>query len=343
MKKLIYGVLFLASVGITVVSCKKTEPKPNSVESLRAENPKVENADVYDTPKSGFDGEFQLGNEGRFLVFNNENGYSHAVDNPSEDIQQNLHSRINALSHYSWKKYVEDHPNQGLETQIEDEYFASILSADKTVQIGQHIFKVNPENEKVYALHVKDKNEYNELISNNENSSVIRVFSFNDEVLEAIKDHGGDPTPKGLFCKDRHAVEKSSEFSSLVTVMTNPEVKMKSRVKYNKAGIYFSLFIEAVHTNASSEFKFYFQLDNCSYAQRCGSSVSNYSHPWLTKTSGSGVSSPEQTEKYKFYGGMKQLKNYNFTARFRCENWLNPVYPNPYSVHFTEYRHIEDY
>ena len=341
MRKLIYGALFLASVGITIISCRKTEPTPNADESS-----KTENADVYETPKSGFDGEFQLGNEGRFLVFNNENGYAHAVENPSEEVIENLYSRMSSLNHYSWKEYVEDNPSQGLDTLIKDDYFASILSDDKTVQIGQHIFKVNPENEKVYALHIKDKKYYNELISNIENSPFIRVFTFNDDVLEAIKNNnvGNNDIVPGVFCNDRHAVEKSATTNE-VFIMINPEVKMNLKVLYEKGGIYSSLSAEGTHNTVSSnDYKFYFQLDNCSYKQRCGSSVSNYSHPWRTKTSGWNLASQsKQVELFKFYSGMKRLKEYNFTVRFRGENFLQPTATQTYTTYFTAYAHIEDY
>jgi hypothetical protein len=341
MKKLIHNGLFLALVGFTIVSCRKSGPIPNKVENTRNKN-----ASIYGTPKSGFDSEFQLGNEGRFLVFNNEDGYAHAVDNPSEVVMKNLYSRMLSLNHYSWQDYLVDNPNEGMDTLIKDDYFASILSKDKTVQIGQHIFKINPENEKVYALHVKNVEHYGDLISNNENSPLIRVFSFNDDVLESIKNNSGngnsDIVP-GLFCNDRYAVEKSASTNE-VFIVINPEVKMKLKVLYEKGGIYSSLRAEGTHTKVqNSDFRFYFQLDNCSYMQRCGSTVSNYSHPWRNKTSGADLpSNSKQLEYFKFYSGVKRLKEYNFNVRFRCENLLQPSSSNPYTIYYTTYAHIED-
>lgn len=237
MRKLFYCGLFLSIVGISVVSCKKDIIKSptNNSSNATSKNEKSMGGN------SQFDSEFQLGNEGRFLVFSSENGYIHAVDNPSDVVRQNLLERMSSLNHYSWKEYVKNNSTPGLDTVIKDDYFASILSLDKTIQIGQHIFKINPETEQVFALHVKDKKDYNDLKNNVISNPKIRVFSFNENVLDAIKIIGGDPTPPGIFCSDTYAPVRNEFISATIPLNYGNVIIIDMRAKYFAAGIYFNL------------------------------------------------------------------------------------------------------
>jgi len=115
-------------------------------------------------------------------------------------------------------------------------------------------------------------------------------------------------------------------------------------VKYKKYGIYFALKAYGEHTNAFNDvLHYWFQLYNCSYTQRCGSSVSNYSHPWRNANQTGTQTSTTRIHKFKFYGGTKQLKNYDYQVRFRCENSYNATASQPYTGTFTSYAHISDY
>jgi len=308
MKKFIFRSLLLSLIAISVFSCKKTEPKQN-VNQIN----KIESADMYEIPKSGFDGEFQLGNEGRFLVFNNENGYLHAINNPSVQVRQNLYTRMNNLNHYSWKNYVDDNPNQGLDSLIKDEYFASILSAERTVQIGQNIYKIDVENEKVYSIHVKDKKHYNELINNNMNSPFIRVFSFNEDVLDAIKNIGGDPTPPALFCSES-GIGGYDKTTSLCCVDSYCQYSFQGIAHFNRYGIYFSLNFECKRLSGDG---LYMQIDmeKVYYKQRCGNSVGPYT---ITGYGGNSA-----TFRYQSYSGSKNLNEVWFKGRVRGQKTIN--------------------
>lgn len=221
---------------------------------------------------------------------------------------------------------------------IGDDYLASILNEDWIVQIGDYLYRVNIPNEKVFVLPVKHIDQYDQLVEENLKNSNIMVFSTDDDVIELVE-NGMTGQEKSLFCHDRKA-RRSYAISDIATI--TPAVTMQLESRYYKGGIIFSLKSKGAYsTNLSYSLKFYFQLENCYFKQRCGYSEGPYSHPWRTSTS--AWSGSQIKEIFKWYQGSKQLKEYSYKVRFRCENWLQPAGNNPYSVIFTTWVNISDY
>lgn len=221
---------------------------------------------------------------------------------------------------------------------IDDDYLRSLLNQDNIMQIGDYLYRINKTDESVYVLPAENINQYSDLVSENIKNLNIKVYSTDDDVIELVES-GLTGSEKGIFCKDRKAYKVSST-SNQVTVLANPKVDMIIEAMYNKYGVYFTLKAVGEHILNINELKYYFQIDNSSWSQRCGSSVNNYSHPWRTKTSGT-MGGGLYKEKFKFYQGMKQLKSYRFKIRFRCENWYQPSGNLSYTTYFTNYVTIQ--
>ena len=84
-------------------------------------------------------------------------------------------------------------------------------------------------------------------------------------------------------------------------------------------------------------------IDNSSWSQRCGSSKTNYSHPWRSGDGNNVFGNPRAySDVFRFYSGMKQLKNYYFRVRLRCENNNIPTSTQSYTTYFTDYIVIQD-
>lgn len=331
MKKLIYGALFLAVVGM--VSCKKEVIQNTGASSKQTgKDNSIQN-------KSGS----VFHSDGRMLIFKSSEAYDAVLTDlmreTDENLESNLIEELLSMNYTSYSEYLSSQ-GEGQIDRIEDDLLGAILNEDFIFQVGDYIYRINKENEKVFVLPATNISEYEDLVTESKSNPNVRRFSVDDDVID-LAESGATGEAKGIFCNDRKA-NKKNKLSSNVTVLSNPTVEMNIEAMYNKYGVYFTLKAIGQHHQNYSELKYYFQINNSSWTQRCGSSVSNYSHPWRTKTSGS-QSGGIYSEKFKFYSGMKQLKNYRYELRFRCENWFQPSSPNPYTVYFTDYVLIEDF
>lgn len=201
--------------------------------------------------------------------------------------------------------------------------------------LQQHIYKISPENEHVYAIHVKDKKHYNDLLLGSENSAFVRVFSFNDNVLEAIKESGaGDNIQPALFCNESGIGGKES--ISNVVPIGNTGFSFWCYNDFSRYGIYFSLSAWVRSSAPQGSYRFYIQIENLWYHVRCGNTVGPYSHPWYQNGS-----STDFKHKYQSYSGSKNLNGVHLKTRGRCEIPNAPQGNNPYTTIFTEWNRIQ--
>lgn len=337
------AIVFLSSVTF-IVGCKKEKEIPTSQDSIK--NEVIYNEGDY-SDKGGnaiqFDQEFQVGNEGRFLVFKSEKGYNKVVENPSDEVRQNIIARMNAISHTSWRVFTTNDGNVSNDELIDDEYFSSILSKDRTIQIENHIFRILPEINEVLAIHVKDKNLYPDLISDHPNHEGIMHFSLDDNVLELIRasNQGGqgignanDVSPAWSWgCnEDCCGFRREDTETTLIPVIGGTH-NFKGFVRYLKLGIYFSLSAHA--SSSTSAVRIYIQAENIWYHQKCGYTNGPYSFPWYQNNS-----TYSTNQKYQSYSGSKCLNGLHFKMRVRCEVSGYPQGGNPYTTYFTNWVRI---
>ena len=136
MKKTIITSIVLTSlsVGVLLFSCKKQETIQ---------------------PQNQLNG-FNVSVKNDRLVFSTVADYQKAVDNPTAETRQNFLKTVNQLSFTPLNKKAINATGE-LAALIHDEYFKTILNQDMVVQIGNHIYRVNPLTEKVYVLPVANE------------------------------------------------------------------------------------------------------------------------------------------------------------------------------------------
>lgn len=312
-----------------VVSCKKEVENGNinsKNESIAYGNDKEDTDAGSNYDKNGnnvqFDAEFQMGNEGRFLIFRNERGYEKATENPSDEVRQNLKARLNNLAFQSWKDFSETDNDITNDDLIETKYFGEMLSKDRTIQIENHIYKINPQNEEVLALHVRDKEYYEDLVNDNKSNTRIRVFSTLDNVLELIKlpINGGNDIERGLGCSEggvgRRSVQTSHSNGYSSTGVT-------TRLRHVLYGVFF-----AIETTSSSPgnlgygyFKFIYSTntDEKRFKPRCRDTQYCYNTSSIY-----GVSSLNQ----QTYFSTRNLSKYHI--KVKCEYYaVDAFFQNP--------------
>lgn len=336
MKKVKYGALFLALVGIGFTSCEKEEVEldKNAVENSL--NDAEKNFELVDNNDYS-----HLSVINGVLNFSSIEYYESFFDKMVAGKEGFLQEYTAKLNFKSFNSITIARENGEI-----DDFVASILDENGIVKIGEWFIKLNFETESVYACSDEHWNAY-ELVQR-ENDKDVYTFTFDEEVLIYLN----DPElleERGWGCSDRSANRKWSQTAiKNITIINNIQMNMQCKVRYSKYGIYFTLKAEGPHTteyqpsNTPNRLRYWFQLDNCSYAERCGSSVTNYSHPWKSATSIAGGNSVT-TPQYKWYSNSTKLKNFYFRVRLRCEDSGVPSGNNQYTTYFTNYVTIQDY
>ena len=324
---MIYGGLFLALVGIGFVGCEKEQIPENIT------NDNNDNSITRVLKPTDYIG---VSTDGRMLVFENSEKYNSLVSNLDSAFIVNFYPDMVALDYQALKESsLEKSNNIG----VDDEFLASLLNQDNIMQIGDYLYRVNKSKESVYVLAAEHFNQYTDLVNENLNNENVREYSTNEDVVELVE--AGLDSEEKLFCGDRKAKSKTEVSESQDT---GNNTSMYLFVKYKRFGVYFSLMAEGYRTTNSSQFGYWYQIDNSSWSKRCGSSVSNYSHPWRTGNGYNVFGSPVlYSDVFRFYSGSKQLKNYRYRVRLRCENNNIPTSTQSYTTYFTDYVLIQDY
>jgi hypothetical protein len=250
--------------------------------------------------------------KGDRLAFASVADYKRAVDQPSERTKAQIAGIVAALKGFT---SFAQKPNASsslkispdkIASLVKDEYFASLLNSDLIVQIGDHIFRVNPSTESVYALPAGDEKDYADLVAENTRNTRIQKFSTGDNILELIqtKEKG---TKRGLFCSQsgiggRHHNVPFGGFTAFAD--------------FDRYGIFYSLSA-SVSPYGSSGFPYTFDFTGgitpnkgyVFYHVRCGSTAS-----YATTTSGSWKLT---YQKFQSYQGSTNLNQVYFIYRIK--------------------------
>ncbi len=203
MKKLIYGGLFLAIVGIGIVGCEKKTIQPtNSI-----------NLDQIDLKSTT-----NVTTDGTLLIFNSladyENLWTQNEENPSQTEGQ-IVQFVNNLSSFNYSKFktsqnFETIKNAGLEEEFPSLIF-ELLNKDGAIQVGTHVFYFDFIAKKGYALKKEDKaSSYSDLITGNVSNPKVQMYNWEDEMIF----WANDPAAK-LGCSENQA--KTEEDSKTFT------------------------------------------------------------------------------------------------------------------------------
>jgi hypothetical protein len=222
MKKLIYGTISLALLGIGVVGCKKDQVQ-NGRSNLN------------------FDNEFNVSTDGKMLVFETSKNFEDLVTNISNEKQENFISFTEKLSYTSLAKKNE--LSKSLSDDEGDDLLNSLLNEDGIVQIGSFLYKIDLKNEIVGVLSTSNMADYSDLASLNKANKNIRRFTTGDDVIE-LAESGAESTAKSCGGIDGGTYPCYSNINQgqIVATLANGNVwRLNPGVKFFRAGIYFRL------------------------------------------------------------------------------------------------------
>mgnify|MGYP001210707353 CR=1 FL=1 len=159
-----------------------------------------------------------------------------------------------------------------LAKEIESEYFRELLNDKLSIWIEDHIYRVNPVEEKVYVIEaVKYADKYDELVAQNTSDLDVKVYAAELNVLDIVRD-GGEPQAIGCGQSAIGGREDGRFFTF------QPPYDKYAYSKYQRYGIYFHLFtrIEGVQQNNPPPYRFNYTgsiwdgAPHIYYHPRCG-------------------------------------------------------------------------
>lgn len=237
MKKLIYGSLFLALVGIGVVGCKKETVSKDSREI---------------TP------EFEASKN--LVSFKSIESYENFIDNYEEDQKE---IALEKLKKSNFQNYFTKQENlvaakNDFGTDSDDyemdDRFGQLLNQDGVIRIGDYLFKVNLPLEEVRVVTFTDSDTYSEALSLiNSSSKEVMLFSTDDDVLDL------------LTIGIQEKCGGSSSFNEHEDIDDQFGGKFTFRARYFKAGIYNRVRITGEHHHAGLPNDSEFYLNNLKF------------------------------------------------------------------------------
>ncbi|MCC5923802.1 MAG: hypothetical protein JJT77_08455 [Crocinitomicaceae bacterium] len=177
MKKMIYGGLFLALVGIGFVGCEK-ENNHNRIQNTQYDGVTTdgellifESSEVFEKLSSTNDEESNLDELEKF------DAYAKNIPFP--------HIKNNGKAEASFLAKIDDQFDE--DDELPD-FIQAILNENRAVQIGEYIYCLDFENALVYVLPSKLRDDYyQDLIKGNIQNNNILVYRFDENVVEMIE------------------------------------------------------------------------------------------------------------------------------------------------------------
>lgn len=207
MKKLVFGGLFLALVGIGFVGCKK-------------EN-NLNNSNLINNDFSA---------NGKMLVFESVESYEKSIEFQTVEKREKFLSDISKLNFKNYFSVEHTESKSGNDSVQEmDDFFGQLLNEDGIIQIGDYIYKVNLQSEKVFVLPATNLAEYQDLVNENKSNDNIRQFSINDDVI-----YLAESGASGEKCSN-----PSGGFELYTNFESGNSLETRCIIKYFTAGIYY--------------------------------------------------------------------------------------------------------
>jgi hypothetical protein len=211
MKKLIFGAMSFALMGFVLSGCKKEQKlKP--------------------TNETSIDGQFNVSSNGKMLVFESVESYEKSIEFQTAEKREKLLSEISKLNfknYFSVEHSVSKSGNDSVQEM--DDFFGQLLNEDGIIQIGDYIYKVNLQSEKVFVLPVSNLSEYQDLVNENKSNDNIRQFTTNDDVI-----YLAESGASGEKCNN-----PSGGFELYTVFESGNSLETRCIVKYFTAGIYY--------------------------------------------------------------------------------------------------------
>ncbi len=263
MKKLTFGWLLLSAFGCFLVSCQKEAIDPVSNTSIEAELPPLkteetlteesfllelsvleEESAAQELLRQQIMSEIstdQLSiNEG-VLAFESLEYYQSIVDY-GEDMSENpdgdpVEVVMDGVAEEVVIDYTRQHefPSYGTikgeDSEFNQEFLDAILNADRIVQIGDWLIKINPSDEKVWTVPTSNPNAYEDLLA--ESGDGVISHDIGDDVLYQLSNDG--------LAEDRGCGGIGGHPSLRRGDLIPQEIALEATVEFRRFGIYFDL------------------------------------------------------------------------------------------------------
>jgi hypothetical protein len=134
-----------------------------------------------------------------------------------------------------------------------DDFLGQLLNEDGIIQIGNFIYKVNLQSQKVFVLPATNSSEYQDLVNENKSNKNIRQFTTNDDVI-----YLAESGASGEKCNNPSSgFELSTEFESSSSLRT------RCLIKYFTAGIYYRVTGRSLKVgNYGGNYRYYLECVN---------------------------------------------------------------------------------
>jgi hypothetical protein len=232
MKKLKYGMVFLALLGIGVVSCEKEEiaetENKTVIQPERTLESTLDESTIID--QHLYPG---LSVENGVLTFESIAYYESLV--VGEEQGNGVDDLVAYLGNSEFNSYGKINKESGI---YQDEFMDAIMNAEKVVKIGEWFIYIDTELELVKAISDKETNAYQGLLTNS--NRTIRIFSTGDDVLDHL---AKNTSPDDRSCGG------IGSFSPESSIVSGGGVNHQAYVKFFRAGVYFKLSF-GFNTNA---------------------------------------------------------------------------------------------
>ena len=209
MKKLIYGTLFLALVGIGIVGCRK---------------------DKNMAPQSTSSTYKGVSTDGEILQFATIEDYEAIINADKSEVREKFVKYINKLN---FKNYFSNtnttaltlNSQKGQEVQEMDDVLGAFLNRDGVLQIENHLYKIDLAKAQVFVIEAVNRgDDYADLIVGNLNNKNVKAYSVNDNVIHIVN---GEITEK---CSGSAGFEVWNE-------TTDPSLKIRATCKLFAGGV----------------------------------------------------------------------------------------------------------
>ncbi len=197
----------------------------------------------------------------------------------------------------------------GEDSEFDQPFMDAILNADRIVQIGSWLIKVNPTDEKVWTVPVSNPTAYQDLLA--ESGDGVASHDIGDDVLYQLSNDG--------LAEDRGCGGISSgDFKHVGAPFVSGETTLSTFVVYRRFGIYFDLHTGAEFfnvrpaTNGMIHLTLQIKAPEAWRKRRPCRSRHVGTSPSGNKKF--GFSSPHS---WKFYSGSRGLNGYHVFARAR--------------------------
>lgn len=259
------------------------------------------------------------------IRFPTRGDYEKMVDMPSIGLQNAFVSDVAAAEGFTSAEKALQSGARSTDSEllalVDDPYFRELLNDRLCIWIDDHIFRINPEDGKVYVIpSEKYDDKYDARLAEDTNDEDVKEYSADLNVLEEVD----RPDALWPFCTE------SGVPSQYVEEWFNDNSGRKAIARYRKYGVYFSLFAQVEPLGSSGVFfDFYFKggasenMGQVFYRQKCGNTVD-----YQTRSTGTWHLTYRKFQSYQGSKGLNKVYFYFRPFKHDCPDWTGEVIGN---------------